>query len=702
MDNAHDRLLKRVAQAEARLTLIMQAEQGPELEDVLGVHRWRHKSLSRKAQQLAETACRNFRVPLARAYRLTNEKGETSFHFSHRFINKVAYETCEDGLRNRPNAARSHARYVERDAAVAQLPDGQNKNTLDEAALLETKTAEHGGAAEHDRYIGRADARAIRPDGACALITNIDAGEEERAKFWTLVEQHESVANSDEMSLRIADRPDFWARIRRADDCPAELRGALEEADPNDEIRFQIGSGKAMRRYLAKQPGWVTPGTSARRKKEGAGPEPFAKFHDGRKGRTQYRVIGELPDELSIEDRFSIVETFSQQFEKRRLPFVAVMHAPDRHNNERNWHFHLIYHDRPCRRITQRDIADLKDQGFSTDQLEPGMWDFTVVTPKRHRRNGRAIPLKQNKNRDVSNQGWIEMLRGELADITNDHLKAAGVGRRVDPRCFAEMGIPSDPQQHLGTKQAASETKGGVTRTGIENERRQWAAIMAEADARLSANLSAIHEELSRSRNDRSGPQFAEDDDRQRQALTTVARLDDAAFRLRQSLERTQSRALHVQRANRQLRKAYEADPAAGTPTERDIAEALVDASTQYLQHLERILPEERSLIDECEMAALAIRGRLSSEKVARERITAAQRQREAEKAQQKAPAVPTGKAPAPPSPTPPSRESGASRPGAAPAPAQPPAPPAEKHPPMSEAARMAAIRAMQERSRGR
>ena len=384
--------------------------------------------------------------------------------------------------------------------------------------------------------------------------------------------------------------------------------GAGHHKTPHEPIRFAISSGKAMRAYLDRQPGWVKPTNASK----AAGAKPFAAFHDGRKGRIQYRVVGELPDELGIEGRFAIVRDFAAMFEQRKMPFVAVMHAPDHHNDEKNWHFHLIYYNRPCRRVSAADIAGLDRLGFRTDALKPGMWDFTVVTPKRGRTNGKATPLKQNKVAEVTGDAWIKTLRHELAAITNRHLARAGVERRLDPRRYIEMGIVADPQEHLGTRQAAAETRGETTKTGSANELRQWRAIMAEGYARYSQALADADERVARYRRMRRGTAKSEATDEPvvalRDRLHRAARLDDIAFRLHHGIERARSRTSHVRQANRQLVQAFDADPAAGRQAERDQSARLVNASSEYLGLLDDRLADERVLLADCRRGAEAMR----------------------------------------------------------------------------------------------
>lgn len=698
--------------ARQRLSLIRQGLISVEVDDVAPRRRVHVVRVQRQFEHLdSQSGSRtpSFHIPATRSYRLTNSAGASSFHFSHRSVAKVTFETCQDSVRVRPGAARAHGRYVEREAAVADLGADLDAEALPASNGLNRDVAEHpvskqehrhehdythdqridpwlgaglvgyeppsepgaeglfagtvvgrpvedsltdarvrllsrgdlvrhgggthgilrssadvsveGGAGDlglrcpsegdrdegsrlsaptlrgrgdaigHDKYVGRQGAVAIQPEGTRALITNIDPDDDERAKFWSLVEEHEAVNRGDTMSLRVADNSVFWSQIAARDDCPPELKAALAKASPTETIRFAVDSSREMRAFLASHPGWVPPHNTKKGKVLRHGDlQPFAKFHDGRGGRTQFRIVGELPEELDSAGRFAILQEFSQQFAKRNLPFVAVMHAPDHKNDERNWHFHLLYYDRPCRRITNDDIADLNAKGYRANHLEVGMWDFSAVTPKKGRTNGKAVPLKQNKITEVAQDGWIEMLRSEFARINNRHLSASRAKRRLDPRRYEEMGIVADPQEHLGTAQAAAETRGEVTEIGRGNEHRQYAAIMAEGEARFAAAMTNV--EVLNQR------QHAGDESwvRKREALIEAAQLKHMAFGLDQDIERACSRARSVQRKNRQLLDAYQADPKAGTAKERAEAANLVEAATRYLAQLELELGADASL----------------------------------------------------------------------------------------------------------
>ncbi|WP_458098459.1 MobA/MobL family protein [Roseomonas sp. WA12] len=78
--------------------------------------------------------------------------------------------------------------------------------------------------------------------------------------------------------------------------------------------------------------------------------------------RTQYGIIAELPHEVSPAGRLKIVKIFTEaELEKRGLPYWAVTHRPDAHNDPRNFHTHILYYARPGR---------LTDDG----------WNFTTTS----------------------------------------------------------------------------------------------------------------------------------------------------------------------------------------------------------------------------------------------------------------------------------------------------------------------------------
>jgi hypothetical protein len=99
-----------------------------------------------------------------------------------------------------------------------------------------------------------------------------------------------------------------------------------------------------------------------------------------RGGRVQCRLVIELPHELTGEQRLRILEAFARRFEERGLPHYGVIHKPDENNDDRNYHAHFAYYDRPSRKLAN------------------GQWDFEDPD------------TRQNKDRDARGALWIRDL----------------------------------------------------------------------------------------------------------------------------------------------------------------------------------------------------------------------------------------------------------------------------------------------------
>lgn len=439
-------------------------------------------------------------------------------------------------------------------------------------------------AARTDQYIIRPSAVAFQPDGTRALITNIDDDPEKRVKFWNSVERHERKSSGDKMEFCVSNAPDFWNQVAAQPDCPPELFVKITGDDADSMKPISIKNGKEVRRFLSKQPGWE----EGKRDISRDGEFPLAKFSDGRGGRVQYRIIVELPAELSMEARFRIMKAFAQEFEKRGLPFIAVIHAPDEHNHHDNWHIHLVYWDRPCRKIDQDDIDSLSAKGFDTRQLKPGMWDFTCAVHKFDRPNRKSFPLRQNKVAEINREkGWPKYLRRKFAQCVNEELELAGSQMRFDPRKYEEMDIPAVPQEPLGPKDHAREVKGEITETGVSNEQKQWDAIKAKLKADHQRDVSAIDGELADLM--RGLAQHPKVDEIKQRFKTVLEEAADVRYQLNiqeQELERQASRARFIYTRNRQVLDAHEARSSKlSSKKEREVRD-LVEQAHAYLDQL--------------------------------------------------------------------------------------------------------------------
>lgn len=422
-----------------------------------------------------------FNFPVARSIRPRNSSGATSLHLSFSSISRTRPSAADKGTSKTAGAAGKHVAYIEREGAVAVRDDAASKG------------------AEGDAYIARGEAVALGVAREPVLFTNISNDPSERREYWDLVEAHEAKPSPDKIELTIAAAAPFWKAIADDDDCPRFLSAAIRSAGP-EKFEVTTTDNKPVRKLLMRH-GWS--------KEDAKGARPI----DGRGGRVQNRIVGELPAEIDHDARVRIVRDFSRFFEERRLPFLAVMHAPDHHNDERNWHFHLVFHDRPARRFTGRtedhlpaltagakEGERLKHQIAEDALSKPavlaqiGRWDFTV-THKRRKPSGDwkiTRPFVQPKVRSCNAKDFLPRLRSMLAELTNRELAAAEVERRVDPRSFKKMAIDKEPDRHLGTKAAALEKAGVPTAAGIQNEANQWRYLRQCAEEKRQARETEI------------------------------------------------------------------------------------------------------------------------------------------------------------------------------------------------------------------
>lgn len=459
-------------------------------------------------------------VPTARNRRATNKNGATSFHFKYEAISKARPDQLSVNGKSKNNAGRDHSKYLERSAVVARHHETLDSSRADgkDREISPSSHASSGG-----RYIEREEALAHHENGVPVIYSNISQDADERHRFWELVEKHATIPNPDILSITTGQALDFWEAVRNDPHCPANLSLAIAEAEPSKRFQVVTTDNEPIRKIMSAH-GWVPPSptepgeTRAQKQarlKLDADNAKGGICIDGRGGRIQTRIIGELPHEVTPEQRIRIVREFAAEFKEKNLPYVAVMHAPDHANNEKNWHFHLAYYERPCSVFTGVESDYIKppkeDANWHNDaqreaKIEAlrsgklnqfiGRLDFTVPMIRKDKGRHTVItyPFAQRTDRGCSGLGYPLKLRKRLAQLINDELKIAGAARRVDPRRFAEMGISKQPEEHLGSRSAQMETLGIATPRGVENEHRQWTHSLSiieeksKADTRNTAN----------------------------------------------------------------------------------------------------------------------------------------------------------------------------------------------------------------------
>ncbi len=177
--------------------------------------------------------------------------------------------------------------------------------------------------------------------------------------------------------------------------------------------------------------------------------------HERAGGRVQARITAELPWEPEVGDagRARIVERFCGWFADEGLPHVAVVHAPEPRNDARNFHAHILWHDRAV-------------EGW---------------------REGRPA-LAATKHPMVRDMGFPAMLRARWAECVNAEMAAAGLARRFDPRSYDEAGIAAVPGVHLGSKAFGLERQGVATERGAAAAAAAAVTMLAAKGRRIVAD----------------------------------------------------------------------------------------------------------------------------------------------------------------------------------------------------------------------
>ena len=201
--------------------------------------------------------------------------------------------------------------------------------------------------------------------------------------------------------------------------------------------------------------------------------------HEPRKSRVQSRIIAELPHELGAPDRARLAQDFCHVFEEMGLPYWATIHEPGKRNDDKNFHLHITYFDRPSGR------------------REDGTWAHahTETRRKKSRHLYTVRPDVSSKHPDTRRIDWPKKLRRNFADAANFHLANAGHEKRYDPRPYRESGIRKEPTEHLGNKVSALETMGLDTVAGQRNAKREIRWKIAQAEAPWRDRYESIKDE---------------------------------------------------------------------------------------------------------------------------------------------------------------------------------------------------------------
>lgn len=416
--------------------------------------------------------------------------GASSFHFEFKPVSLKAFPALNgrpiDGL-SKPSThpALDHAKYIEREGAAEEFQSAGHADYIERPDAIEA-----GMAAE---ISGGESAKTMTIP---SVFSNISDDPFERREYWRAVERCERKAKTHKLLFNPQNSPKWWAAVADATVLdPAFKEHLLGVRESFAEHMAEASSGAASKQRFKAAP-FVIKTTKDLAGTERAGElldqamrlpgfdprKPPIVFKPGPSGRVQFRMVAELPWQLSAEDRALIVQNFCDllgALETREGPsgserhvgmmYTAVIHAPDPHNDERNYHMHVVAHDRPARYLNNFRAWD-----FEVEQHIQRKGEKRIRFPFRQPKLAQVSQSAGKTGNPNSGREFVPHLRREFARITNKVLKARGFGHSYDPRSYKAMGIARSPTEHLGTKAHSLEAIGVPTSVGKLNAVKIW------------------------------------------------------------------------------------------------------------------------------------------------------------------------------------------------------------------------------------
>ena len=208
-----------------------------------------------------------------------------------------------------------------------------------------------------------------------------------------------------------------------------------------------------------------TEGEDTQAKKHTAWTPPGVRERKPRDGIVQRRIVLELPHETSLVSMEHSLSTWC----RKNLPDVswhAVIHRPERGNDTRNWHAHIVYSQFYAKKKT-------KAQGEGWQFEDPGMAlpenskTVKILTGNQEAEakldaNGKKIPPDRKKAREDT-KNLIKSMRLSVCKIYNNELQIVGSPTRYDPRSYKSMGIDTIAGKHAGPEASRTAQKGEDT-----------------------------------------------------------------------------------------------------------------------------------------------------------------------------------------------------------------------------------------------
>lgn len=172
--------------------------------------------------------------------------------------------------------------------------------------------------------------------------------------------------------------------------------------------------------------------------------------------KVQYRIVWNLPHDLTSAERREMVEDFCERtFGRLGLPWVAGIHKPDQRGDQRNYHAHVGFSTRPCERT--------------------GSHQWSIA---------------QEKVNGLTDEDGLKLMRALAAGHMNIACRRAGLAARFTHQTYQERGIDAQRQEHVGPAAMAAHEAGDAVAVIQRNAQRIEANERAAERDRIARALA--------------------------------------------------------------------------------------------------------------------------------------------------------------------------------------------------------------------
>lgn len=492
---------------------------------------------------------------------------------------------------------------------------------LDHARYIERRS---GPGIAHDVYIERrnrsqtageeavSELRDDAPGDLPAVWSNISADPAVRDSYWRAIERSEN-----EPGVLIRFRPSFPDRqletLAENPQIPRKLRQYAMKVLKLRQTEARTGLPQKIRPLSVKPANALGIYESLVSTSSPEAANDALTFEHGRGGRIQFRFVGELPAELSDGEREELVAGWCREMDGVGLMYTAVIHPPDENNDKRNYHVHMVAHDR-----------------HGDHDPETGLWSFERVAYHREGRNEvRQKRIGKSKKEtlitqsfsvtcsQISGVNFRPWLRQKYADHLNGFMRAKEIDRTYHPGTYADIGIDLTPTKHLGRARVLLEEIGVVTEVGEVNAAALWsdAERQIEKDVeiergRLQAQIRRLKDALATSPSGTEAEQFV---DRFENAVAIKCKYLRAINLFNHFEERARSRAVVVVKACDNIIEKSAGSKAPASIRVVALATARKAEAERHLQMIERQLAGCRRAVLEAKKALVKAEAQLRS-----------------------------------------------------------------------------------------